>query len=607
MSEIIEPSCEEIEKPLFPQLIVVDKVERNTKGSLSNKKHCCAFCEKLYPNIARHLSLKHKNEIAVGKILALPKQSKERRKMWDELVKKGDFAYNYDILTTGKGTLIPKYRARDAETTIKNVLPCQYCRGMYRRKELWRHQKSCKSRVASPGYETGPIAGGKKLLPVTCSDKAFHDNIILNIKEDEVKLAILSDQTILDFGLNLYNDQGHQQHKHVYISQKMRELGRLNIAGKKNNLMSIEECMKKENWDLLILSVKEVSEFNPETKNFGIPSLALKLGHSLKTCADDIYFKALKVGDTVKQEVANTFLEIYKLRWNKEISGKALTTLDTIKYNRPKLLPLVEDVAKLNNYIKEKCEHVSSESQSSDVYREFCQLCLAQIIVFNRKRSGEAERMTVSQFKKAKVGGIIDPVIMSTLTEFEQTLCKSYLRVEIVGKKGRKVPVLLTNAMQKNLNMLVTLRSQLNIRDDFMFARPGNTRFPFRGVDCLRNIVNQAGLKFPEIITSTSLRKQLATMAQVLNLNDTSQDLLAAFEGHDIRIHRQFYRLPEETMQVAKVSRLLHCLNNGTIGKYSGCNFDDIEFEIDGECNAYTILKMILPKRYTLLLGAYAG
>jgi hypothetical protein len=54
--------------------------------------------------------------------------------------------------------------------------------------------------------------------------------------------------------------------------------------------MSIEDCMKKENWDLFILSVKEVSEFNPETKNFGIPSSALKLGHSLKTCAEDMYF-----------------------------------------------------------------------------------------------------------------------------------------------------------------------------------------------------------------------------------------------------------------------------------------------------------------------------
>ncbi|XP_060594692.1 uncharacterized protein LOC132749035 [Ruditapes philippinarum] len=35
MSEIIEPSCEEIERPLFPQLIVVDKVKRSIKGSLS--------------------------------------------------------------------------------------------------------------------------------------------------------------------------------------------------------------------------------------------------------------------------------------------------------------------------------------------------------------------------------------------------------------------------------------------------------------------------------------------------------------------------------------------------------------------------------------------
>ena len=84
--------------------------------------------------------------------------------------------------------------------------------------------------------------------------------------------------------------------------------------------------------------------------------------------------------------------------------------------------------------------------------------------------------------------------------------------------------------MQKNLDKLVTLRSKQKISDDFMFARPGNTRIPFRGVDCLKNIFVQADLKFPELITSTSLRKQLATMTQVLNLNDTSQDLLAALK-----------------------------------------------------------------------------
>ncbi|CAC5383150.1 unnamed protein product [Mytilus coruscus] len=59
-----------------------------------------------------------------------------------------------------------------------------------------------------------------------------------------------------------------------------------------------------------------------------------------------------------------------------------------------------------------------------------------------------------------------------------------------------------------------------------------------------------ADVKHPELLTSTLLRKQMATLAQVLNLSEISQGILATFQGHDIRVHRQFYRPPEETMQV---------------------------------------------------------
>ena len=128
---------------------------------------------------------------------------------------------------------------------------------------------------------------------------------------------------------------------------------------------------------------------------------------------------------------------------------------------------------------------------------------------------------------------------------------------------------------------------------DSLFARPGSVRFPFRGVDALKNAVKEAGLSKPELITSTSLRKQLATMAQVLSLDESSQDLLATFQGHDIRVHRQFYRLPNETLQVAK---LLHCLNNGTIGKYKGCDFDNIKFDLDGKL----ILSLICLQQYSI-------
>lgn len=87
----------------------------------------------------------------------------------------------------------------------------------------------------------------------------------------------------------------------------------------------------------------------------------------------------------------------------------------------------------------------------------------------------------------------------------------------------------------------------------YLFARPGfDTRL--RGSVCIHELAKNCGAQRPEALSSTKLRRQLATLSRVLNLNDTEQDLLADFLGHDIRVHRKFYRLPEGTLQLAKIS-----------------------------------------------------
>ncbi|KAH3690237.1 hypothetical protein DPMN_192405 [Dreissena polymorpha] len=280
-----------------------------------------------------------------------------------------------------------------------------------------------------------------------------------------------------------------------------------------------------------------------------------------------------------------SFLKMYKIKWKSSISSRALHSLANIKYNKPKYLPLVEDVVILNKFLKKKADavvHTVETEKHSANYPDFAKVCLAQLILFNRRRSGEAQRMTVEQYQMAKIGGKVDPVVKSILTELEKKLCETHLRVEIRGKKGRKVPVLFTTDMQRNIEVLLKMRSGAGISNGgLLFATPGNQKKPYRGTDALRKMADSCGMKDPALITSTNLRKQLATLAQILNLKENSQDLLATFQGHDIRIHREFYRLPENVLQVAKMSKVLRCINNGSISKYSGCDFEDITFNPD--------------------------
>ena len=97
----------------------------------------------------------------------------------------------------------------------------------------------------------------------------------------------------------------------------------------------------------------------------------------------------------------------------------------------------------------------------------------------------------------------------------------------------------------------------------------------------MRLLSQECGAKQPDLLRSTKLRKQIATMSQILNLKDNELDLLARYLGHDIRVHREYYRLPEDTLQVAKISKLLLAMERGGDGLQVGQGLDDIEVQPD--------------------------
>lgn len=71
-------------------------------------------------------------------------------------------------------------------------------------------------------------------------------------------------------------------------------------------------------------------------------------------------------------------------------------------------------------------------------------------------------------------------------------------------------------------------------------------------------------------ITSTLLRKHVATMTQILNLTPNELQQFAQFMGHDLAVHKEYYRLPENTYQVAKVSKLLLMMEKGKVKDVNG-------------------------------------
>lgn len=153
-------------------------------------------------------------------------------------------------------------------------------------------------------------------------------------------------------------------------------------------------------------------------------------------------------------------------------------------------------------------------------WKVLAETLLSQIILFNRRRVGEASKFLLTSYgsRNAKLP---NEDVVKSLTKLEQQLCNELTRLEIRGKKGKKVPVLLTKDMVESMDMLNESRSKVGIDKDnpYVFARVGALTH-IRGSDCLRNFSKTCGAKDPRNLTLTKLRKQVATLSQIMNLKN---------------------------------------------------------------------------------------
>ena len=87
------------------------------------------------------------------------------------------------------------------------------------------------------------------------------------------------------------------------------------------------------------------------------------------------------------------------------------------------------------------------------------------------------------------------------------------------------------------------------------------------------------GLISPGRIRSTELRKYCATVLKIADLSDGDLRWLADHMGHNIDIHREFYRLRESTVELTKVSRILLAIDEGKAHNFSGKKISEIDIE----------------------------
>ncbi len=96
------------------------------------------------------------------------------------------------------------------------------------------------------------------------------------MKTDDVALVVKNDSLISEMA------------KREYFTNKLRELCHLVIQLRKNTHQpnaSLEVCVHPHNLNNMAKAVYDVAGFSEGNHIYHVPSLALKIGHSIKKCA----------------------------------------------------------------------------------------------------------------------------------------------------------------------------------------------------------------------------------------------------------------------------------------------------------------------------------
>ncbi|KAL1510052.1 hypothetical protein ABEB36_004708 [Hypothenemus hampei] len=413
------------------------------------------------------------------------------------------------------------------------------------------------------------------------------------MRADEISMVAKKDSLICAFGAR-YIKIHREKHFINVTSRKMRELARLLIELRKidNSTASLFDALKPKYFDSIIAATKIVAKYDTEKNKYDSPTYALNMGTTLKQCANLAIIMALKrknVSQTVSaadtEAELKTFIQIVQAQWHFEISSQAASDLNLNKWNKVTIVPLASDLKLLKEFLCLKANDAVNKLQvESDLtsYKILLEIVYCRVLILNRRRPGELQRLPLHIYESCTNGEKNNYEEFSDIvTPSEKILLKKFKRVVIRGKRGRGVPVLFSDDIQNHIKVLLHHRPIfLSKKNIYLFGNPGTIE-PICGYKILNKYAHSCGAKNPKAISSTKLRKHLATLTQIFSMTDSDLEQLATFMGHSIGVHRGNYRLPNDVYQTAKISKLLLLMENGGTVDFKGKTLNEININME--------------------------
>ncbi|KAJ8048452.1 hypothetical protein HOLleu_00777 [Holothuria leucospilota] len=227
----------------------------------------------------------------------------------------------------------------------KDFVPCPSCYGYFqkkkkKKKKLWKHSCPLKAQIPTLAKKTRrqTVRGGKMLLPCSCQSSEIEE-LLSKLNNDDAARVVKSDDLILKLAKKEHLKLGHDGEQQSYIRTKLREMARLLIEVRvttKEPNQNLTELIDSAKYDVVVSSARSIAGFDKSKHSYKVSSLALKVGHTLKSCALIVKAEALKIGGESAVCRSTKFLQLCELKWGEDVALHAHRTVTEQKKEQAK-------------------------------------------------------------------------------------------------------------------------------------------------------------------------------------------------------------------------------------------------------------------------------
>ncbi|KAK0165513.1 hypothetical protein PV328_004020 [Microctonus aethiopoides] len=313
-------------------------------------------------------------------------------------------------------------------------------------------------------------------------------------------------------------------------------------------------------------AIKNITGADLDNRSRRAPSTALSYGIYIKKIARCYRRQCLENGEYDNLETIKFFLQLHEDKYPIVINKLAHEIQTVNKRHKKVVLPLTSDIKIFWSYVRKQYNDALTNLNTQYSYSDYDDLnksTLLLVLIFNHKRPGELERVTIDDYERATKFSESNKEEYEKLSEENKKFVNEHMRFELGGKKDRNVPVIISQEMKTGIDTLLKYRNHAGICPDnpMIFALPGYEiagRYKhLRTCVLMREFSEKSNVSNPKTLRTTTLRKHVATTVASLEIAESRIYDISNFMGHAEAIHRQHYRQAVISRDLCEVSQIL--------------------------------------------------